>query len=87
MLGKSQYILPQYICGKRPRHDKYAMVELTVVHAWPSANRLGSLREPFTWILKGTLLKHDVPSLLSRYFGISKFYEGKKDESLTTGEI
>lgn len=39
------------------------MTESAVVHARPSANRLGSLSKPFTEILKGTLLKHDLFSV------------------------
>ena len=63
------------------------VAESTVVHAGPSANRLGSLWEHFTGILKGTLLKHDVPLCSVDTLILMNFMREKKDESLSTGEI
>lgn len=54
------------------------MASSTVVHAWPSANRLGLLREHFTGLLEGTLLKHDVPLYSVDTLALANFMRGEK---------
>lgn len=52
------------------------------VHAGPSANRLGSLWEHFTGILKGTLLKHDVPLHSVDPLALVNFMTAKKKKKM-----